>query len=368
MAEQSDRNGKPEGMPFSRWPWYVAGTIIGVFVIVIASLVFWPKSTVSTSDAYVQVHYTTVAPRISGQVATVEVDDDQVVEVGHLLVRIDNRDYLTAVATSQAVLDRDVAQAETTAAQIDQQAVMIEQTKHQLEAAKAQLDYDVTDAKRNRELVAKGAGTVKTQQQSDTSLLQQQATVDADKATYEGAIRQLAVYEAQHRAAEATVRSDQANLDQAKLNLSYTRIVAPLAGMVGQRSVQVGNYVSVGAALLAIVPLQQVYVEAKFREVDLRHMRMYQRARIHLDAYNVDLDGVVNNIPAATGATFAPIQPDDATGNFTKIVQRLPVRINITANQPLTRLLRVGMSVETTIETERADNVGDQSTPAVRQP
>lgn len=366
MAEAPPESDKHEDeAPRRLWPWYVAGSIVGASAIAAAGLVFWPKSKVSTSDAYVQVHYATVAPRISGQVATVEVDDDQIVDVGRLLVRIDDRDFRTAVANSEAVLDRDVAQAETAAAQVDQQAVMIEQSKHQLEAAQAQLDYDLTDAKRNRDLVATGAGTVKTQQQSDTSLRQQQATVEANKATLEGAHKQLAVNEAQHRAAEATVRSDQANLDQAKLNLSYTNIVAPVGGMIGQRSVQVGNYVSPGAALLAIVPLQQVYVEANFREVDLRHMRTNQHARIHLDAYDVNLEGLVNDIPAATGATFAPIQPDNATGNFTKIVQRLPVRINFTENQPLMRLLRVGMSVETTIETGRVDNVGEPSTPAV---
>jgi len=120
--------------------------------------------------------------------------------------------------------------------------------------------------------------------------------------------------------------------------------------MVAERGVQVGNYVSPGASLMAVVPLSQVYIEADYREVQLQHVQAGQRARIHVDAYNIDLKGTVVGIPATTGLTFAPLQPDNATGNFTKIVQRLPVKILVAPNQPLARLLRVGMSVETTID------------------
>jgi membrane fusion protein, multidrug efflux system len=138
--------------------------------------------------------------------------------------------------------------------------------------------------------------------------------------------------------------------DQAKLNLSYTKILAPVDGMIAQRSVQVGNYVSVGAALMAMVPLSEVYIEANYREVQLGHVGAGQRARIHVDAYNIDLEGKVVDVPAASGTTFATLQPDNATGNFTKIVQRLPIKIVLAPNQPTARLLRVGLSVEATIQ------------------
>jgi len=184
----------------------------------------------------------------------------------------------------------------------------------------------------------------------------------------EAAEAQLKILQTQEASARASVRASEAQLEAAKLNLSYTKILAPVDGMVAQRGVQVGNYVSSGTGLMAVVPLSEVYVEANYREVELKHVQAGQRARIHVDAYDIDLEGTVVGVPAATGATFATIQPDNATGNFTKIVQRLPVQIVIAPNQPLARLLRVGLSVETTIETRLADVVGqhrDAEQPAV---
>lgn len=137
-------------------------------------------------------------------------------------------------------------------------------------------------------------------------------------------------------------------------------------GMIGQRSVQIGNYVGPDNTLMILVPLDQVYIEANYREVDLRHVRPGQHVRIHLDAYNIDLDGVVDSVPPASGAAFAPIAPNNATGNFTKIVQRLPVKIVVTAGQPLAKLLRVGFSVETTIHTGLENVTGEQSDSAGR--
>jgi membrane fusion protein (multidrug efflux system) len=160
---------------------------------------------------------------------------------------------------------------------------------------------------------------------------------------------------------QATVASDKARLEQARLNLSYTRIVAPLDGMVGEKTVQVGNYVSPGAAMFTVVPLDQVYIQANYRELDLRHVRGGQHVTIHVDAYDIDLDGIVDSVPPTSGAAFSPIPPNNATGNFTKIVQRLPVKIVISPNQKLAKLLRVGFSVETTIHTGLDDVVGEQS-------
>jgi membrane fusion protein (multidrug efflux system) len=130
--------------------------------------------------------------------------------------------------------------------------------------------------------------------------------------------------------------------------------------MVGERSVQVGNYVSPGTTLMTVVPLDQVYIEANYREVALLHVRSGQSVTIHLDAYNIDLRGTVDSVPPASGTSFAPIAPNNATGNFTKIVQRLPVKIVVASGQPLAKLLRVGMSVETTIHTGLEDVVDEQ--------
>jgi membrane fusion protein (multidrug efflux system) len=168
------------------------------------------------------------------------------------------------------------------------------------------------------------------------------------------------VLNAQRSASEAAVRADEAQLEQAKLNLSYTQVRAPIDGMVGERSVQVGNYVSPGTTLMTVVPLDQVYIEANYREVALLHVHSGQPVTIHLDAYNIDLKGTVDSVPPASGATFAPIAPNNATGNFTKIVQRLPVKIVVTPGQPLVKLLRVGSSVETTIHTGLENVVDEQ--------
>ena len=149
-------------------------------------------------------------------------------------------------------------------------------------------------------------------------------------------------------------------LSRPNLISSYTQIRAPIDGMVGERSVQIGNYVGPGTTLMTIVPLDQVYIEANYLEVDLLHVRSGQPVTIHLDAYDIDLDGTVDSVPPASGATFAPIAPNNATGNFTKIVQRLPIKIVVTPGQPLAKLLRVGLSVETTIHTGLEDVVYEQ--------
>jgi membrane fusion protein (multidrug efflux system) len=194
-------------------------------------------------------------------------------------------------------------------------------------------------------------------QQYSSQLHQQQAALASAQATLKLAQRQVEALKAQRNSAVANLGQAEAQRDQAKLNLSYTKILAPVDGMIAQRSVQVGNYVSVGGALMAVVPLSEVYIEANYREVQLRHVRAGQRARIHVDAYNIDLEGKVVDVPAASGTTFATLQPDNATGNFTKIVQRLPIKIVLAPYQPTARLLRVGLSVEATIETGLADVV-----------
>ncbi|WP_246689561.1 HlyD family secretion protein [Methylobacterium sp. WL116] len=318
-----------------------------------------PHPDVRTDNAYVRVHYAAIAPRVAGQVTDVRVQNNDMVKVGQVLVELDDRDYRAVVASADANLARDRAMVVNAAASLTRQGPVIEQARAQVKTAEAQLTFSESDAKRYEYLATTGSGTIKTHQQADSTLLQSRAALDGAKASLEAAQAQLKILQAQEVSARASVRASEAQLEQAHLNLSYTRIVAPVDGMVAQRGVQVGNYIGAGTGLMAVVPLSEVYVEANYREVELRHVQAGQRARIHVDAYDVDLEGTVVGVPAATGATFATIQPDNATGNFTKIVQRLPVQIVIAPNQPLARLLRVGLSVETTIETNLADVVGE---------
>ena len=346
--------------PLPRWPFLVVGLVVAIFAAVVLYIIFRPRPDVWTDDAYVMVHYATIAPRISGQVATVQVDDNDVVKTGQVLATLDPRDQETAVASAEAAVARDRSQSDEISATVSRQPSIIAEQQAAVASARAKLAFAQANARRYGNLAATGAGSTQEHQQADTTLAQGQASLDSAEASLDAARRQLDVLRAQRSAAEAAVKADEAQLEQAKLNLSYTRIPAPIDGMVGERSVQVGNYVGPGTTLMTVVPLDQVYIEANYLEVNLRHVRNGQPVTIHLDAYDIDLNGTVDSVPPASGAAFAPIAPNNATGNFTKIVQRLPVKIVVTPGQPLAKLLRVGLSVETTIHTGLEDVVGEQ--------
>ena len=342
------------------WPLGVATIFAAFFAVLVLWIIFRPRADVWTDDAYVTAHIALIAPRISGQVASVEVDDNQQVKVGQVLVTLDPRDYETAVAAAQAAVERDKAQYADASATLARQPPIIEEQEGNAAAARARLAFAEHDARRFGNLALTGAGTIQQQQQADTNLQESRAQLQSATASLEAANKQLDVLRAQQQTAKAAIMVDEARLAQAKLNLSYTRILAPVDGMVGQRTVQVGNVIAPGATLMAVVPLDQAYIVANYLEVDLLHVRAGQKVTIRLDAYRIDLNGVVDSIAPASGVSFAPIQPNNATGNFTKIVQRLPVKITVDPKQPLAKLLRVGFSVETTIHTGLEDVVNEQ--------
>jgi membrane fusion protein, multidrug efflux system len=347
--------------PRPRWPLLLTGILVTIFAAAVLFIIFRPRADIRTSDAYVMVHYAAIAPRISGQIAAVPVDDNDVVETGRLLATLDPRDNETAVASAEAAVARDRSQLDEISTTVSRQPSIIEEQRAAVAAARAKLSFAQDNARRFGNLATTGAGSMLEHQQADTTLAQDQAMLDGAEALLDATRRQLDVLRARRSATEAALKADEAQLVQARLNLSYTQIRAPIDGMVGERSVQVGNYVSPGTTLMTVVPLDQVYIEANYREVDLRHVRGGQPVTIHVDAYDIDLKGSVIDVPAASGAAFAPIAPNNATGNFTKIVQRMPVKIVVTPGQPLAKLLRLGLSVETTIHTGLEDIVGEQS-------
>ena len=349
-SQDKPKDGKPEekeGSPKRKpgWPWLLGGAVVLGFIAAVLVIIFAPGPDVWTDDAYVTAHYATVAPRVSGQIASVDVDDNQAVAAGHLLATIDDRDFRAALANAEAMLERDRAQLADAEASIVRQPAVVDQSQAQTPGAAAQLVLAQANQKRYRDLAATGAGTVQERQQADAQLQQAQASVGQAKASTEAARRQIPILEAQRAAAAATVKADEAQVEQARLNLSYTRILAPLDGMVGERTVQVGNYVAPGASLMVLAPLDRIYVEANYREVALRHVLPGQHVRIHVDAYDLYLDGVVDSVPPASGAAFGAVQPNNATGNFTKIVQRLPVKILVSPGQNEAKLLRFFFSV-----------------------
>lgn len=351
-AEKTKNEQAGQSRPL--WPWLLGGVIVAAIIIAVLLIIFLPTANVWTNDARIKVHYATIAPRISGQVDAVAVHDYEPVRAGQLLVRLGARQQQAAMARARATIARDRAQLGNSSAAIARQPALIAQARAQVAAARAPVGVARANVVRYRNLAASGAATVRSRQVAEATLRADLARLAGATASLAAARQQLHILHADQAAAHATLQSAQATLAQARLNLSYTSIKAPIAGIIAERSVQVGNQVSAGAALMAIIPLAQIYVQANYLEVALRHVEPGQRVRIHVNAYDIDLRGTVQSIGPATGATFAPIAPENATGNFTKIAQRLPVRIAIDPNQPLARLLRVGMSVDTTIHTHLA--------------
>ena len=360
-----DKKEEPKQPRRLRWPIVVGGLIVVAFVALVLVVIFQPHPDVWTDDATVTVHYATVAPRVSGQIVSVQVNDNQPVRAGQVLATIDPRDLRAAVDIANGMLEQDQAQFDNASANLAQQPPVIDQQHAAVASAEARLAFARADARRFSNLAASGAGTGQQRQQAASQLRQEMASLDSARSALETQQRRVAVLTSQRSAADAAIRTDQARLAQARLNLSYTTITAPIDGVVGNRSVQVGDYVAPGTALLTVVPLDSAYIESNYREEALRHMRPGQHVRIHVDAYAIDLDGIVQSVPPASGAEFAPIAPSNATGNFTKIVQRLPVKIVVAPGQPLARLLRVGFSVETTVHTGLADVVGAQQASSV---
>ena len=304
-----------------------------------------------TDDAYVNADYTLVAPKVSGYINTVLVQDNQQVKAGELLATLDDRDYRVALESARADLQVSEAKLLSSQAQLEQQQSVIEQQKASVAASQASAQYAGQSADRYNRLYKSGTVAAVDQQKASSTQRSALAAVRQNQAALASAVKQVGVLQAAVRSAEADVAAAKASVDQAGLNLSYTRIVAPVAGMIGQRSVRTGAYVSAGTRLLAVVPLQQTYITANYLETQLSDVRPGQRVRIHIDALPGEtFTGYVDSIAPATGATFSAISPDNATGNYTKVVQRLPVKIVLESNQPHLAQLRVGMSAIPEIE------------------
>ena len=364
MAEADERDEPPERKP--RWPWVAAGVVVLGFIAVVLAIIFIPSNTVWTDDAYVMVHYASISPRVAGQITAVAVDDNDTVRRGRLLVQLDDRNQRTALARAQAALARDRARYQDALANVARQPSFIAEQDSNVLSIEARLVLARANQARYTRLARTGAGTEQSRQGADATLAEDQARLAGAHASADAARHQLAVLQATGEAAVATIAADQAQVRQAQLDLSYTRILAPLDGTVSERSVQVGDYVTPGSTLMTVVPLDRVYIVAQYREVALKHVLPGQHVRIHVDAYDIVLDGVVQGVPPAAGAVYSPVAPSNATGNFTKIVRRLPVKILVSPNQNLARLLRAGLSVETTIDTHFADVVGRQANTATR--
>jgi membrane fusion protein (multidrug efflux system) len=310
---------------------------------------------VSTDDAYVQAHSVLISPRVSGYIAEVPVDDNQRVKAGQVLARIDPRDYQTALAQARANVAAAQASIDTLNRQIAEQNLAVAQARQLVASDQAALVYSQQDFQRYTSLAKTGYGTVQRAQQSQADIREKTAALQHDSTGVGMAEKQIGVLEAQLAQAKATLAQQQAMEHQAQLNLSYTTIAAPVDGTVGVRTLRVGEYVQAGTQLMAVVPLQAVYITANYEETQLTDVRPGQRVAIDVDTFpGTTVHGYVDSLAPASGQEFALLPPDNATGNFTKIVQRIPVKIAIDKSDPLAGMLRPGMSVEPTIDTKAA--------------
>jgi membrane fusion protein, multidrug efflux system len=306
----------------------------------------------STDDAYVKADSTIISPKVSGYIAEVLVSDNQAVKAGQLLARIDDRDFRTALKQAQADVAGSEAAVRNLDAQIALQQPLIEQGTADIAAADANLKFAQEERARYDDLMKTGSGTIQRAQQTDAALREKIAQLQHGKSGLLAAERKVDVLTTDRAKAVAQLDRARAVEQQAALNLSYTEITAPVDGTVGARSLRVGQYVQAGTQLMAVVPLDDVYVVANFKETQLTHMRKGQPVEIRIDSFHgTRLKGHVDSLSPASGLEFALLPPDNATGNFTKIVQRVPVKI-VLDDRSLSGLLRPGMSAEPTVDTK----------------
>jgi membrane fusion protein, multidrug efflux system len=306
---------------------------------------------VSTDDAYIKADNTTVAPKVSGYLHEVLVGDNERVQAGQVLARIDDRDF--RVALDQTKADVSAAEAAITSkrAQLDVQQAIIDAARATLDVDTASATFATQENKRYTDLAATGYGSVQNAQAAQSRNASAQAAIERDKANLASALKQVELLKAEIVQATAAASRANALQHQAELNLSYTTIIAPIDGVVGNRTLRAGQFVQAGTQLMSLVPASGAYVIANFKETQLTNVQAGQPVDIEVDMFpGKPVHGHVDSLAPASGQEFALLPPDNATGNFTKVVQRIPVKIRLDSSSVE---LRPGMSVIPTIQTRR---------------
>ncbi|WBO22855.1 HlyD family secretion protein [Sphingomonas abietis] len=333
--------------------------LLALVIVVAIAIVIWfihyetrGKYFEGTDDAYIGADAVTVSPKISGYVEQVFVRDNQDVKAGASLVRIDPRDYKAQTAQYQAQIDVAQANADNVRAGIREQEAAIQQARAQLASSQADARFAASQVARYTPLAESGAETHEKLTTLRNQATQAAATAAAQAAALSEAERRVASLQAQVRQAQAQGEAAQAQLAAADVNLGSTIVKASVDGRVGDKSVRVGQYVQSGTRMMSVVPLAAIYVTANFKETQVGLMRPGQPATIEVDALpGVALKGHVESVSPGTGAQFSLLPPQNATGNFTKIVQRVPIRIAIDAGPDARKVLVPGLSVDVTVDT-----------------
>jgi membrane fusion protein (multidrug efflux system) len=337
----------------------VAGVLIvvGAGLLILAAIWFlhyWTRGRFveSTNDAYIQADQVTVATRVSGFVDQVLVQDNQSVQAGQPLVRVDDRDPRAKMEQALAQVDQGRASVVQARAQIRQQEAQIAQSEAELSGAETKAKFAERQAARYGPLAAAGAETAEKYDQMRQNRDEADATMAQDTAAVLAAHRQIDTLKAQILTANAQIEQARAQVSQAKVDLDATLVRASMDGRVGDTTVRVGQFVQPGTAMMTVVPVQNIYLVANFKETQLGRMRAGQPATIKVDALGGKaLHGVVESFSPGTGAQFALFPPNNATGNFTKVVQRIPTRIRIDAGPQTRKVLAPGLSATVSVDT-----------------
>jgi membrane fusion protein (multidrug efflux system) len=347
---EEDRGAPPSETPRRprRLLWILAALV--ALAIVVGGVVYWRATLgqISTDDAFIDARSSSVSAEVAGAITALPVVDNQLVKSGDVLARIDDRDYRAAVDQAKAAVDQAQAAIGTAEAQIPAQRALIDVAQKQLAQAQAALSFSTDQNTRAASLAKNGAGTVQQEQQANSDLLQKQAAVEAAQASLTQSKRQVAVLQAQAESARAQRASAQSSLELANANLSRATLTSPIEGRVTNLTAAVGNYATPGGALMVIVPLK-VWVTANFKETDLQDVRVGQRAKVEIDAYGRSFSARVDSVQAGSGTAFSLLPAENATGNYVKVVQRVPVKIVFDA--PPDVELGPGMSVVPTVFT-----------------
>ncbi|OWJ58100.1 HlyD family secretion protein [Paraburkholderia caledonica] len=354
------------GKPARRVPWMLLAiiTVLAVLALAASYWFFVGRFVETTDDAYVGGDVTVMAPKVNGFVADVLVKDNQFVHAGQVLVKLDSRDYDARLA--QATAEVRSAQAAVTELQAKKslQLATIDEQKAEVRANGAELTRSAADQARYRELVKDDAVSNQVVERANADLTKAHAAVDRSGASLIAAQRQIAVLDAQIGDALARIATAEAAQRVAALNVEYTTIRSPIDGYVGNRTARVGLLANTGVSLLTVVPASGLWIDANFKEDQLKKMSVGDTVDVDLDASSTRIRGVVESLAPATGATFSVLPAENATGNFTKIVQRVPVRVRLAVPQNMQGVLRPGLSATVKVHLDHVDHAGAQNAPA----
>jgi len=358
LSSTSQETDADQRVPPLRRPGVRRSLLIAALILIVILMILFiryethGKYIESTNDAYVRADAVTISPKVSGYVERVFVSDNQDVKAGAPLVRIDPRDYRAQLLQSRAQVGVAAAASENARAMIHEQEGAVDQAAAQLAAAESDAQFAAAEVARYTPLAASGAETREKLASLRNQAMQAEKNAAAQRAALLVAERRVASLRAQERQAAAQREAAQAQLTAAGINLGSTIVQSSVDGRIGDKSVRVGQYVQSGTRLMSVVPLAQIYITANFKETQIGRMRPGQPARIRVDALDgIELRGHVQSVSPGTGAEFSLLPPQNATGNFTKIVQRVPVRIALDAGPEARKVLLPGLSVTVNVDT-----------------